>query len=390
MRRSRWVWVLALATACSQGAGPLPAEPPADGGAAATDGGAPLDPCAASDRDGDGFGTHPSCPELDCDDTNPLIHPGAPEACNGLDDDCDGAIDEELGEGSCGLGACHRSVPFCVDGRPTACTPGVPSPEVCNGRDDDCNGIVDDGVAGDPCGVGACRRHAACVNGVMQACVPGAPVPETCNRIDDDCNGIVDDGFRAEVVVGSYLLLSRAHEGCDGAGQRIGPDCNAAMHRACAAQGCTTSGFGPVENSGDVAVYTCVAVEASITVSFQVLESHHGGCDGRSQRIGPECNAAIHRFCGAAGFATGFGPVESGASEVTVTCLPREIARVIPTTYTELAARHGGCHGGVIGARIGPDCNAAIHRFCAQSGATSGFGPVENSGDVAVVACVSP
>jgi glucose/arabinose dehydrogenase len=43
------------------------------------------------DLDGDGFG-----PETgDCDDANPAIHPGAPEVCNGLDDNCDGIADED-------------------------------------------------------------------------------------------------------------------------------------------------------------------------------------------------------------------------------------------------------------------------------------------------------
>ncbi len=42
----------------------------------------------ASDADDDEF---PAC--ADCDDGNGAIHPGAPESCNSLDDDCDGLAD---------------------------------------------------------------------------------------------------------------------------------------------------------------------------------------------------------------------------------------------------------------------------------------------------------
>ena len=41
------------------------------------------------DSDGDGYG---SCE--DCDDTNAGINPGAEEDCDGVDNDCDGDIDE--------------------------------------------------------------------------------------------------------------------------------------------------------------------------------------------------------------------------------------------------------------------------------------------------------
>jgi len=121
----------------------------------------------------DWFGCVPpdcaTAPGSDCDDGDSLVHPGAPETCNGLDDDCDGQRD---GPGVCPTwafhcdqdrdgflalaptGTCqfHGCVPVgcslepgpdCDDGRPTI-RPGAP--EVCNGTDDDCNGVTDEGT----------------------------------------------------------------------------------------------------------------------------------------------------------------------------------------------------------------------------------------------------
>jgi len=60
-------------------------------------------PIICLDADGDGFSPSPYieefCGEQDCDDTNPNVYPGATEACNGIDDDCDGQIDEGCGGG---------------------------------------------------------------------------------------------------------------------------------------------------------------------------------------------------------------------------------------------------------------------------------------------------
>ncbi len=67
-----------------------------------------------------------------------------PEICNGLDDDLDGEVDEDLPPIRCGQGECEREVPGCLDAAVPVCVPGEPLAEVCNGLDDDCDGLVDE------------------------------------------------------------------------------------------------------------------------------------------------------------------------------------------------------------------------------------------------------
>ena len=127
-----------------------------------------------ADADGDGFGggnpvvTCDPPPELvaaggDCDDTDAERFPGAPEACNGVDDDCDDVIDDDAapldwypdGDGD-GFGA-GTPVATCADPGGASLADGdcddtdrTVSPdatEVCNGVDDDCNGATDDAPA---------------------------------------------------------------------------------------------------------------------------------------------------------------------------------------------------------------------------------------------------
>jgi hypothetical protein len=154
-----------------------------------------------ADADGNGVGDHcqdadgdGSFADVDCNDSNAAVHPGAVEVCNNIDDNCNGQVDEALGTSTCGVGGCQRTVNNCVAGVPQTCTPGAPSAEVCNNIDDDCDSLVDDGIADLTCGTGACQRTAvACVAGVPQTCTPGTPTAEVCNNIDDNCNGLIDD-----------------------------------------------------------------------------------------------------------------------------------------------------------------------------------------------------
>ena len=148
------------------------------------------------------------------------------EVCNGTDDDCDGAIDEDIAPEptACGEGLCAaRGQIICRDGdRVDTCQPGAPDAEQCNAQDDDCDGNIDEGIAAEPseCGEGTCaaRGEIVCIDGEeIDTCLPDDPAEEICNEQDDDCDGDIDEGsalFAANeyaanghaIVMGNFAL----------------------------------------------------------------------------------------------------------------------------------------------------------------------------------------
>jgi len=148
------------------------------------------------DLDGDGYGDPDAwsywCESVgvdngdDCDDTNPNIHPGASEVCNGLDDDCDEQVDEgvdpdldEDGWNEC-QGDCDN-----LDG---AVFPGAN--EICNGVDDDCDPATDELVDDDGDGQAECDGDCDDVDPLIFV---GAV--EECDDIDHDCDGAPTNGL---------------------------------------------------------------------------------------------------------------------------------------------------------------------------------------------------
>lgn len=168
------------------------------------------------DADNDGFGAGPGCAGADCNDEDATVNLGADELCDGLDNDCDGAIDDGVvGVGEpCEtgfIGLCAEGFSVCDAGLLTCRPLRSPTDEVCDELDNDCDGEIDEDPRGattwyldidgdrygdSSSGIASCTRIEGRISeggdcdDSNDAVNPTAA--EICDGFDNDCNGDID------------------------------------------------------------------------------------------------------------------------------------------------------------------------------------------------------
>jgi len=199
-----------------------------------------LDVCEAigfPDADGDGYSA-----DVDCDDTDPYVHPGANEVCNGIDDNCDDRIDEAVlltfyhdsdsdnfGNPAQTLAACEAVAGYVADNTDCNDADADVNPaaaEVCNGADDNCDDSIDEGCAtyysdSDSDGYGnpavsmvdtsqppGYTANAGDCNDTDPEINPGAT--EVCDNLDNNCDGGIDEELTRPTACGVGACVGNA------------------------------------------------------------------------------------------------------------------------------------------------------------------------------------
>jgi len=281
----------------------------------------------AVDADGDGFTS-----AEDCNDADPATSPGATEVCDGIDNNCDGSIDEgvtselyadvdEDGYGdesntieTCGATAGYVAVAGDCDDAEASVNPGAA--ELCDGTDNDCDSEIDEDdtatwyadVDGDGYGdpdepTEDCAQPTGYVDDATDCDDADAGVSpeskETCDEIDNDCDGQIDEDVTTSYYLDAdndgYGLLDDVVQACeqpDGYAEEAG-DCDDAdndFHPGADESDCADEsdyncdgsvGYADNDADGYPACEECDDSDAAVSpAASEICDGVDNDCDG--------------------------------------------------------------------------------------------------------------
>jgi Notch-like protein len=206
---------------------------------------------------------------------------------------------------TCAIGTCNPNF-YDLDSNPAngceyGCILSNGGVEACDSLDNDCDGTVNDGNPGGgvSCGVntGECSTGTTvCTGGQIQCPDDIEPVAETCNNLDDDCNNVIDNGFNKLTDVRycnncAGCNLDHAVAGCSGG--------------MCTVAGCLAGWVDLDGMPGNGCEYNCTAS------GLEVCDGRDNVCDGLVDQADPSI-LVPGNFCDPQGECAGTTPTCAG------------------------------------------------------------------------------